>query len=199
MRDEFQPWFKNNLLGPHGMNDIIYTAQYFLLSEDEPLLWAWTVIDSHIGLANSDGSRPISHDNLTALVCLISRYDHPAHRLPFRPEHAYKHPRDFFFYAANSASPFWRVIGGSFLWVTSLAMIWGLLFRRYKNIDGARVETSDGELLTWLRLNCTKMPLTKRVCDAIVRWRYGGWRYFFNLYYKDNGHPNRVLANERGI
>jgi hypothetical protein len=187
---------KNGMIGPHGMNDILYTAEYFALCRTKPIMHIITLIHQHLSRddkwTNSDGTTPISHDNMTAIVCLEKLI---GGRILFRPEHAYWHPRDFVFYAWNSNSRFWRIFGGSLLWITSLCMIWSVLVDRYKNIDGKMVLATDGKLLTWLRLECTHMPITKWICDKIVKKR-SGWKHYFQVYFGED-HINSRLAAGR--
>lgn len=185
------------MIGPGGMNTIVYTVQYLMLGgllDISFLQILFIHLDNESGRwCNSDGTMPVSHDNMTALAILIKRYGRTA--IKFEPQHAYWHPRDFFYYAFMSNSRVWRIIGNLFLWVSSLCMIYGVAFDHYKNIDGARILATDGKLLTWMRINGSNLPLTRLICNLIVRMK-GGWSQYFSIYFKDEEHPNVVMIRE---
>lgn len=192
----FRPYFfDNGLMAPHGMNDILFTAEFKALGGDLPQEMIISAINKHYdsqwNLVNSDGSEVISHDNLTALYCISQLANLP--KPGFKPEHAYLHPRDFFFYMWASGGVL-GAIGTLFLWIPFLCMVESVLNTTYKNIDGQDVMATDGKLLTWLRINSFNLPITKWICDRIVKWKYGSYQSFFDLYFKDPNHPNRVLA-----
>ena len=186
---------EHSMIGPGGMNTIVYTVQYLILGGLLDISFfdiLFRHIDNKSGdWCNSDGTTPISHDNMTAMALLVKRYGYTS--IKFEPQHAYWHPRDFFYYAFMSNSPFWRIVGNLFLWVSSLCMIFGVAFDHYKNIDGAKVLATDGKLLTWMRINGSNLPVTKYICDYIVH-KKGGWNQYFKIYFKDEGHPNIVLS-----
>ena len=183
------------MIGPGGMNTIVYTVQYLMLGGLLNISFM-QIIFNHLSddgsWCNSDGTTPISHDNMTALAILVKRYGSHG-KIQFEPQHAYLHPRDFFYYAFMCNSLRWRIIGTAFLWISSLCMIYGVAFDHYKNIDGAKVLATDGKLLTWMRINGSNLPITRFICNQIVKYK-GGWSQYFKIYFKDEGHPNRVMA-----
>jgi hypothetical protein len=202
MKNEFATFFDDDyLMSPFGPNGILFTAEYCLLSDKD--LTALQV-DQVIGVYydrktdsffDSDGFQ-ISHDNYTAIMCLSKLYNLNYHKR-FRLGHQCLHPRDLFFYCWISEG-FWHYVGLLFLWVPFLCMIESVLNTTYKTIDGHQVLETDGKLLTWLRINTFNMPLTKKLCDKIVKWKNYSYKFFFSVYFKPD-HPNAILAFNKNI
>lgn len=199
MRNEFKPYFnENNMLAPHGMNDILYTAHFQALTNYFSKGEIKTLLDLHKKdreYVNSDFAGPISHDNFTAFICLSKLVSLPKH--DFKPEHAWWHPRDFIFYSYTSNNKVAQMFGFLLLWISCLIMIIGMWQENYKIIDGKKVLATDGKLLTWLRINTFNLPITKWICDYIVKKKYISYELFFSIYFKDKEHPNNVLISEK--
>jgi hypothetical protein len=200
---------ENGLLGPHGENDVVFTAQYYTLvllaSNGSPLVREnlrgklTAAIDSLLAspkhFASSAEGQPWSHDNHSALISVSQIYGLKYHTTFF-----YKywwrrvHPRDLIFYI-HSLGGIWRLLALPFIPLLSLIMILGA-FPKYKNIDGQLVLATDGKLLSWLRLHTGNFPLTKRVYDYIIRVNYGSWTTIFGTYFRDVNHPNNIYARK---
>lgn len=190
------------MLGPHGMNDILYTTEFSTLTKETPNEIsqdsAQHLIDYHYFLGrfllNSDRTSPISHDNYTGLVCLSMIHELQFHK-NMRFGHHCWHPRDLFFYMWLTKG-FWHWIGLLFLWVTSICMIESVLNTTFKTINGVDVLETDGKLLTWLCLNSTNVPITKWICDRIAKKKFGGYSQFFEIYF-GKSHPNYQLISSK--
>ena len=183
------------LMQPWGENSILYTAEFAALGGDLKPYQAILAIGAHwepdLDRFWFDDDEGWSYDNMTAIYCLSFKFGLNVHRrLYWNNAHAMAHPRDFCFYLWL-AQP---VLGLPFLWVTSLCMIWCALFTTYKDIDGEKVIATDGDLLSFLRLRSTHMPITQLICDFIMKKKWGGWERFFRIYFKDPFHPNRRLS-----
>ncbi len=199
MRPEFESYFfDDGRMAPHGMNDIVYSTEFLYLGGQLTFLQENKLYSSHIlnGLVNSDNTAPISHDNLTALTCLSLLISLPGPR--FSPEHAYWHPRDFFFYAYMNGTGLIKAFGFLFSWVTSVCLIYSIIFDSYKTINGQQVLATDGKLLTFLVINTGKYNLTKAVCEFILKRKGKKFADYFLIYFGDQ-HPNYILAKEKDV
>ncbi len=209
MRNEFKPFFKDNFrMASFGMNECLYSTEFLFLGgldqsalEDlEQLYFASSLYNYQFTLKgiiiNSDKTIPVSHDNMTALTCLTSRYEF--NKPKFSPEHAYWHPRDFFFYAYMNGTGLIKAFGFLFSWVTSICLIYSILFDSYKTINGQQILATDGKLLTFLVINTGKYNLTKAVCEFILRRKDKKFADYFLVYFGDQ-HPNYILAKEKSV
>ena len=209
MSDKF---FDNRgLLGPHGENDIVYTSQYYILvllassPEKRPFLkeyYSSSLIKALESLRvgrgafqSDDSKEPFSHDNFTALISISQVYGLEYHTKFFwKGWWRRAHPRDVIFYI-HSLGGFRGILALPFIPLLSLIMLIGAL-PSYKNIDGQLVLATDGKLLSWLRLQTGNYPLTKRVYDSIISYRYGSWSKIFRTYFREPGHPNNIYSQK---
>ena len=208
---------EHGLLPPHGENDIVFTAEYWYLRHKlEPgTIWHHVNIDvtasfivkalmSQIKsrfpreLVSLDRNERWSHDNHTAWLCLakLIRPDWNMWAFPVDWKHRC-HPRDLIFYGfirytktQNSLSTlFWLLLP-----FVSLTMIISCLDTRKA---GNGILRTSGKLLAWLRMEAfpEEFKLTKKICDYIIKRRFGGWYEIFKIYFGED-HINTKLAKE---
>lgn len=200
---------ENGLLGPHGENDVVFTAEYYTLvllhSKNNPMMKEnlrgklssaiESLLTAKSNFVSRDEGQPWSHDNHTAVIAVSQIFG-----LNYHTKFFYKgwwrrvHPRDLIFYI-HSLGGIWSILMLPFIPLLSLIMILGAT-PSYKNIDGQQVLATDGKLLSWLRLQTGNYPLTKRVYDSIIKEHYGSWNLIFKTYFKELDHPNRLYAEK---
>lgn len=210
MRSAFSPYFdKQYLLSPGGENGILFTAEYATMAKETndklfiaqatAALWSQIQNLNELELKRFPGNTRYSHDNMTGLVCLSKLTGTSIHKSYFWTDWWYRcHPRDVVFYL-HAKGGIWEALMLPFLWILSLCMIVSVGWSTYKQIDGKQVLATDGMLLTWLRLNSFKFPLTEVICNYIVKKKYGNWQPIFSIYFKDPAHPLNVLTKELNI
>lgn len=137
----------------------------------------------------------LSHDNLTSSYA-IDDPELDAYKELCREKLSSKHPRDWAYYNIREGNGKWY----DYL-LLSVVMTWSCFFKYQwvKEGDGSpgnpvrrfrKVDTS-GKLLVWTRLKSSiNMPLTKKICNALVKWHFKGWKGVFDVYYED-GHRLR--------
>lgn len=205
MTDKF--FDDRGLLGPHGENDIVYTAEYYALVllasnyktrmerilKPDLIRALESLVVERGAFLSSDSSEPWSHDNHTALISISQIYNLEYHTKFFWEGWWRRmHPRDLIFYI-HSLGGFRGLLALPFIPLLSLIMILGAL-PSYKKIDGQLVLATDGKLLSWLRLQTGNYPLTSRIYNYIIKKRYGSWCNIFSVYFKDPEHPNNVYS-----
>lgn len=204
MREYFKKYFYDDLrLSPHGENDLVFTAYFASMTmgtEDElPKDKINILIQNHINengeYIQSDGKPKASLDTVTAIYCLSKLYNLDFHK-KFVLGHHCKHPRDLFFFLHCSENIILKLIGNILFFISTICMIESVLNTTYKNIDGIKILETEGKLLTRLRINSFKLPITKIICDYIVKDKFEGYATFFHTYFKDVYHPNRILIRE---
>lgn len=199
------------LLNPHrgekSTNGILFLAEYLILVQQYLKEGYQPYMSDFLRATLSMEQRPgefsqtpwvlidtdrASHDNVTAIASITKRYG--MHTYARINVWKYPHPRDFFFYLWLQRNFF----GWLFLWVPAIAMIFSCL-RRYKADNGK--EDTDGKLLCFVRLHCTHMPITNKICTALLKHHYGEryWSHLFSIYFEDPQHPIRLAAWEAGI
>lgn len=200
MKEEYKKYFDNDfLMEPHGSNDLIFTCQYDILTKD---------ISPSDSLTNDQLRRSLytfinkeltedSHDNHDAAICVSKRSVLTYHK-QYKFGKFMLHPRDFIFYGWVTGG-FFGLLFLPFLWISTICMIESVLNTTYKTINGVQVLETDGKLLTWMKINTFNLPVTKFICDFIVKRKYNGYKLFFDTYFKDPHHPNRILAGELNI
>ena len=186
----------NGLLKPFGENEILYSSQWFLLNkmlntvDADKITLMIKALDSQI---HGDELLAVpgedwSHDNHTGYLCLGRNLGFDLKFNAAYPPDWYKrmHPRDLVFWGYMwNPYIFWIL-----MWIPSIAMIISCL-RKYESNGDLATST---KLLAWLRLNTIKMPLTKMICDAIIKKRWGDWSKVFSYYFKNPLHPNNILS-----
>lgn len=199
MKTEFQPYFYGNgLMAPHGSNDILYLAEFCLLT-DYSEVSSTTVYQALQSWSRRDfiDSSFLSHDNHTAIVTLSEYYNFAWHRTNFFSSGWQKRlqPWNLIYYLLLFGGlP--KLLGYLLLPILSLKMISDVLFDTYKIINDKSMLTTDGLLLTWLRLHTGKFFLTKIICEFILKLRRRKWSDFFQIYFGSE-HPNTLLSLER--
>ena len=176
-------WDKNYHLHPHktkySENGILYAFYYHLLYKQ----FHKHLYELKIGLALSsfrDNPYNLSHDNVTAYKCLyLFMFRKPStHR--FAHWHRRVHPRDIIF---------WRMLESSIFRFLAIIPAIAMVISCFRS----REHTSS-KLLAWSRLEIVNMPLTKRICDYLIKRTHGSWSDVFAIYFKDTNHPCNVLA-----
>lgn len=211
MREEFKSFFNENyLLSPHGEDDIIYTAQFANLSKDYiinmahmaitslrhtkqlTILGRLTFYDKYYPNANNE---TWSHDMMTGLSCLSKQFKMDYHNqwLWFNSWRRLQ-PWNIAFYLFIM-DDFRHHLGLLLLPILSLYMVFNLLVHKY---DENNVLQTSEQLLIWLMLNTIKMPLTKRLCDYIVKKRIGSYYEYARVYFGEL-HPIPILMKEQNI
>lgn len=201
MRSSFLPYFdENGLLSPHGEDDLLYLSEFCYLAKDLDTLsesYVQRAIDAFMIYAykyrNQNGMW--SHDVHTGLVTLSRKYNLDYHKLLFYPGWTHRiQPWNVVYYTLLAGYKF-AYLG---LPILSLKMISDVLFDTYKVIDGKSILETDGVLLTWLRLQTGLFPITKGICEYILKRRKKKWFEYFEIYF-GNEHPNTILAKLRNF
>lgn len=199
-----------------GENAILYTYEYYLLllnkNKDEAnkvldkLFYA--VDNSYIkwGLykQNPKDTGPMSHDQLTTIMCLLNKHHcigdmyaiwDEIGRQNFRYDNlnpivpSWKrilHPRDIIFYG---------ILAGNWLcYLLSPLLIIMMLFSVYNN------ETS-GKLLWWIRINSFDgliKEVLEFIFDLTMFYKYGNLylQKTFSIYFPDMEHPINLVLKE---
>lgn len=197
---------KNGLMEPTGENGSLYTVEYLLLCRNYRKLvfrdkyFITKTLESIVldlfkyifrvenNPTSENPTEPFSHDNMTGILSLSYILDRKYHKKFF-----YKywwrriHPRDlgYYLYLYN---PLFKPL----LLITSIAMIISC-FPSYKIIDGAIVPRTDGKILSWIRLNTVRMPITAKICTWLIKKQFGSWKNVFSTFFKDKEHPNNFF------
>lgn len=112
----------------------------------------------------------------------VFRYDNINPEKPKR----FMHPKHVAFFAICQGS--W--IGYLLMPFLCLAMIWSC---------NAPKEKTSGKLLVWTKTEVLKeyklIKLTRKICDKLIEKRNGNWKEVFAIYFKDEDHPIRHLAD----
>lgn len=192
IKPEFQEFFyPNGLMSPHGSNDIVYTTQFCILGGGMMKSVANDAFEEHYPenrFVNSDGSIIISHDNLTALRCL-NKVMGLGILMPFEPEHAYLHPRDFVFYMYASGG-LSRILSYFLLWIPLICYIWSILIPSYTSTGKRETSTI---LLAWMSFTSFNLPIIKFICNLLIKLTFGNLNNIMKIYYPE-GHPNIILS-----
>lgn len=192
----------NYLVGPHGEDDILYTAIYSNLTKNLQLKEQYTPGMAYIAINSilQKGELPVgwSFDMHYGLISLshqyLMRYED---RLWWKQFHYLLVPRDLILFTYVSGD--WaKIIAFPFLWIWSIWIILGALITTYKIINGQQVLATDGLLITWLVLNTFKFPITKKIVDYIVRKKYVCYANLASIYY-GNEHPITKLMTRFNI
>lgn len=183
-------FYSNYLMSPHGDNDILYLTEYVKLNGT-----GIGVIEANLAINcyynsitktfhNIDGSS-ISLDNYDAIMCLSKHFYLNYHK-KFRWGHQNLCPWDLLFYLHISESYF-NWLGTLFLWIPSIWMIISILT--------SSAQSTSTALLTWIKLQSFNLPITKWICNKLVKFKVKSWYTYFENYFKDSNHPNRILAS----
>jgi len=198
-------WDKDtHTIGPFGENEILFTAEYWmfkkLLKEEINIDEMDAAIKSQelpdkSGFVSKDKNESWSHDNHSGLVCLSKLAGLDYHKKFFYKDMWRRmHPRDLIFYAYVSGGLL-GFLATFFLPLLSIIMIISCM-ASYKNIDGDMVPATDGKILSWLRLNTINMPITKMICNLLIKKNFKTWDKVFAIYFKDADHDINVLARK---
>jgi len=130
---------------------------------------------------------PASHDNVTAIVAFSYLYKLRYH-MDLKILGKFYHPRDVIFYSYLKGN----ILAKLLMFIPSIAMILSCL-RKYKVRNGIKFEAVDGKLLATIRYKCVKMPITKFICEYIMKKRYGEnfEEKLYRIYFRNQeDHPN---------
>lgn len=180
---------------PYGENGVLFTTEYAFLrdlydgsgSESIPRL---ILSIEHILKPDRE---PLSHDNMTAIVCASHRYGFEYHKTYFHREWWWRaHPKDIFFYLYMKGG-IAKCFGLLGLWFTILSGLGSCWSRAQSN---GTLDT-DGKLLHWLRIQACGWTFIGKISEIILNKRHGlGWDDIFSIYFHQKDHPNKELARE---
>lgn len=192
LREDKDYFDKDYGMAPHGENFVLFTAEYcrlvqmrgYNITKEANVDKAHHVIET----ALADMNDYLSHDNMTAIVCLSKQFGlHYHEKYRHRDWMRRLHPRDIIFYLYAKGS----VIGKILLPLSIISMLWAVF---HKQITNGVLDT-DGKLLTWLRIETFDLKKTRRMAEFILKWRHNKrWNDIFDIYFTDPNHPNRRHA-----
>lgn len=147
-------------------------------------------------------SRILSHDDITTVCAWSYINGYVAHEMfwkiliknKLKYEGRPLHPRDILFLGLLNNSTICRLLSPllSIMMVHSQARVYKR--RTYGNGNKVKLIHTDGKLLNWVRLKTGLMPLTRWLCNKIIKMRKkhfnGNWKGVFDVYFED-GHPLR--------
>lgn len=129
----------------------------------------------------------LSHDNLTAcyayIGCEIANFKKA------RKELNSYHPRDWAFYNLIEKKGFTPLN----YFLLSIIMIIGCArkykYRTYGNGQKVKLIATDSKILAWIRFKSgIDMPVTKSICNWLLKKHFGNWKEVFKVYFIDE-HP----------
>ena len=172
-------------------NEIMFTSLFLILQYKVGNYFDFKMRQHLIDFFNEEvkQGKHMSHDNRTGLAAVrFNQEDMPLISLGNR---VWLHPRDFVWWGwrrhkgTKKGVLFWLL-----LWIPSFFMILSC-YQTYKVRDGKKIKKTDGKLLTWIRCQSTKMPLTFRLCTWLIKRNkeFGSWERVSSLYFKEEGHP----------
>lgn len=200
MRDSFKTYFDSNmLLEPGPDNKILFTSEYCSLAQKDDQLTQKQVLNL-LRLINPTASKDIwSRDNHFGFIALSKRFGLNYHKKMWLGDIKYLlQPSDviFFMYATEG---FLSFLAFPLLFISSIAMILTVFLTSYETINDQQVLNTSGKILTWLTINSFNLPITKKICDFIVKKKFGSYQVFLDIYFADPNHPIRVLAKEQSV
>jgi hypothetical protein len=197
-------------------NSLLWTAQHFFLTRSPDtftsLYNAIQTCRTGQGLYAQHPSHNmkgddvyLSHDQLTAIMCFSYDQNMYMHKEIWaeikRQKFTYNntgdgtlqllHPRDIIYYGILCGSWMWYLL----LPLLLLTLFWS--FRDFKIINGVKVPSTDGELLSFVRFACLKdkskfWNLLWKVYYWDVRRRFGSYSAVFKIYFPFPDHPNVI-------
>lgn len=188
----------NGFMPPYGENGVLFTAEYIFLRRVlnvSTLELSSVVMESiDVTLAPSDRDK-LSHDNMTAIICLSKFYGFDYHKHYFHREWWHRaHPKDIGFTLYNM-NLFTRVLSIPFM----VVLIADMLLECFKTtrVNNGDLDT-DGKLLAWLRCQAMGWNTLQKVCEYLLRKRNNAsWNDIFMIYFrKDTNNPIVELANK---
>lgn len=199
MREEFKPFFDENFtMSPWGEDNLLYSSEFAVLSNEFTKEMTFKAIESynHEGTFYiNENNKTFSHDMLIGLVCLSKNkgFNYHNHWQWFFGLHRIQ-PWNVAFYLFIM-DDFRHYLGLLLLPILSLYMTFNLLVHKY---DENNVLQTSEQMLIWLMLNTVKMPLTRRLCDYIVKKRVGSYYEYAKIYFGET-HPIPILMKEQNI
>lgn len=189
-------------------NGILFTTEYILLRlletklKDDNITLINFLLEKHRGKSvffkqtpwGSDYTDKASHDNTTAAMVLSYICDLDHHK---KFNDFYWHPRDYIYYKYLQN----KLVGKVFLFIPIITMIVSCI-RTTKVRNNKEFIHTDGKLLTFVRTGAGKiMPKTYKLCTWILKRKFGEnpWSKIFEIYFKNEDHPNRKLSKRLGI
>lgn len=188
--DYFDEFF---MMQPQGENGILFSAEYARLQKianniDIPKHKIRVAIDR--ALFETKG-HPLSHDNMTAIVCLSKQFSLEYHKSYAHRDFARRlHPRDISFYLICMGG-----IARFFGMLLSPILVISMVYACWHKKQSMGVLDSDGKILAWLRIETLNLSLLRYICKKVLKFRHGlDWSDIFDIYFRDEKHPNRRLA-----
>ena len=188
----------SGFMPPYGENGVLFTTEYVFLRN---LTKRSTNAFSSVGmeaikttLAPSDVDK-LSHDNMTAIVCLSKHYGFEFHKHYFHREWWWRlHPRDIFFYLYMKGGVA-RLFSFFGIWITVISMVVSALSTQ--KVANGDLDT-DSKILAWLRCEAAGWFKLGLLIKYIIKKRNNASLYdIFNVYFrKDKSNPIMKLAKE---
>ena len=189
--------FFNKVWGmdPYGENQILFTTTYCALLRVRLMPAEWAAFKRKhkmdavklIMITLQDKNDYVSHDNMTAIVCLSKMFDLNYHEIYFH-RHWWRriHPRDvgFYIYAKlKESNPFRKL----FLLPTFLSELYATFHKQQTmgNLD------TDGKLLALLRTLTFRRRTELHILTKLLEKRHNlKWSEVAKIYYRNEKHPN---------
>lgn len=178
-------------LEPYGENGVLFTAEYFQL-----LKMRGYDIKNHQGQAFvackaailETGDEPLSHDNMTGIVCLSKIMNLGLHKTyRHRDWKRRAHPRDIAFYLWAMGG-IYRILSLPLMPILYISMLWACWHKK----QSMNVLDTDGKLLAWLRFEAFDLKITRYLCTKIIKYRHNcNWADIFEIYFRNEENPNR--------
>lgn len=202
MIKNYDDYFDSNWhMKPYGENGVLFTA-YYLALQNFPIehrSHAKKAIEAH---KRADGGwysvqdPNMSHDNMTAVVCLSRAYNLEYHKQPSLISlRTMLHPRDLIFYHLI-AEKFYSPLLWLLYPICFMAQLVSCL-SKYKVRNDQKILKTDGKLLTWLRIKTLKLRVTNIFCKLALKLNrdFGSFQNCFKMYFGLD-HPNSTMPKE---
>lgn len=200
-------------------NGVLFTVENYMLMDMErrgtylprsfkEIVKAHEVSPGAYGQSPWDLQNPASHDNATAIVAYSYFLETrgltkglPAAHKNLKILGKFWHPRDIIYYN-YVAGGLRGAIATLFLPLLTLIQAYSML-DAYKVRDGVRILKTDGKILSFVRNYACKddsfwfnlsWKLNNWILSFSPTFGESGWPGIFDFYFKNPGHPNRVLA-----
>lgn len=201
-------WDERGFMKPGAENGILFSLEHYMLCKKAHelnrnqetlnkrviagghLITAMEYVTRNGDISYFDGEGTWSHDNHTALTSASFILDMDYHkRLDWHGWYRRIHPRDLGYYLSLRYPAFKRVL----LIPTQIAMIVSC-YQEYKTRNGNTMLKTDGKLLAWVRFNTIKMPITRKICNWLIKRnpKFGSWKNVFTIYFGLD-HPSSQL------
>lgn len=189
----------DGFMPPYGENGVLFTAEYIYLRQMAGLntlgLQTMAVEAIDVTLDPQPDGEPLSHDNMTAIICLSKYYGLNYHKKYFHRDWWWRaHPKDIGFSLYN-LNLFTRILSLPFMLILIGDMF--LACASGKRVSNGDLDT-DSILLAWLRCKYMKWQTIEKICLFLLKKRNKcGWKEIFMVYFrKDYNNPIVKLVDK---